>query len=55
LVGVLIAAGGVLTALVLCVLNVSSRTRPAAVLMIARMTRRMGGAFRDGQNSKVSW
>jgi hypothetical protein len=32
--------------LVLCVLNVSSRTRPTTVLTIARMTRRMSGAFR---------
>jgi hypothetical protein len=43
--GVPIAAGGELTPLVLCVLNVSSRTRPATVLTIARMTRRIGGAL----------
>ena len=52
--GLPIAAGGELTELVLWVLNVSSRTRPAAVLTIARMTRRMV-PFRIDQNSNVSW
>src|SRR5579863_2839480 len=41
----LIAAGGVAAALVLWVLNDSSTTRPATVPTIARMTRRMSGAF----------
>jgi len=46
----LIAAGGVVTALVLCVLNDSSTTRPATVPTIARMTRRMSGAFHQSQD-----
>jgi hypothetical protein len=45
--GPLIAAGGVAAALVLCALNDSSTTRPAAVPTIARMTRRICGAFRQ--------
>jgi hypothetical protein len=44
----LIAAGGVAAAIVLWVLNDSSTTRPAAVPTIARMTRRMSGAFHQG-------
>jgi hypothetical protein len=53
--GLPIAAGGVVMALVLCVLNDSSSTRPAAVLTTARMIRRMGVPFVNGQNSKDSW
>jgi hypothetical protein len=54
--GVLIAAGGALplAPLMLCVLNVSSRTRPTTVLTTARITRRMPAALPSKLNPQNS-